>query len=323
VTRTEHDHSAGRVRVPADVERPDKLLGGLTARQLAILAVAAVALWAGYAATRRLVPAAVYAAAAIPVVAAAVVVAVGRIEGTSADRYLLAALAHGRSPRRLVPAPDGIPAPPAVVASKTGPAPTPLRLAIAGVDEHGVVDLGGDGQALICRASASSFSLRTSAEQEAMVAGFARWLNSLSEPVQIVVRAQPVDLAPTVAALEQAAPGLPHPDLEAAAQDHARFLADLARRGLLARQVLVVLRQATTTGGTGEGAEGLDRRAGDAAAALAAAGVTLQRLDQEAATQLLARAADPANRHPVTPTPDDAPVTAADEDGDCLEGDLW
>jgi hypothetical protein len=317
------DARAGRVRVPADVERPDKLMGGLTARQLAILALAAVVLWAGYAATRRLVPAAVYAAAAIPLAAAAVVLAVGRIEGTSADRYLLAALAHRRSPRRMVPAPGGVPAAPALVAGQAGPAPVPLRLAIAGVDEHGVVDLGGGGQALICRANASSFLLRTPAEQEAMVAGFARWLNSLSEPVQIVVRAERVDLAPTVAALEDAAPGLPHPDLEAAALDHAGFLAGLARRGLLARQVLVVLRQATTTGGTGEGAEGLDRRAGDAAAALAAAGVTLQRLDQEAATQLLARAADPANRHPVTPTPDDTPVTAAEGPDGSLEGDLW
>ena len=40
-----------RVRVPADVERPDRVLAGLTARQLALLAVAAVALWAAYLAT--------------------------------------------------------------------------------------------------------------------------------------------------------------------------------------------------------------------------------------------------------------------------------
>jgi hypothetical protein len=316
-------NAAGRVRVPADVGRPDKLLGGLTARQLAILAVAAVVLWAGYAASRRLVPAPAYAAAAIPLAAVAVVLAVGRIEGTSADRYLLAALAHRASPRRLVPAPGGIPAASALVAGQAGAAPAPLRLAIAGVDDHGVVDLGADGQALICRASASSFSLRTPAEQEAMVAGFARFLNSLSEPVQIVVRAEPVDLAPTVAALEEAAPGLPHPDLEAAARDHARFLADLARRGLLARRVLVVLRRPASRSDD-DGAEGLARRATEAAAALAATGVTLQPLDQEAATSLLAEAADPANPQPVTPSPDDAPVTAADDPhGDFLEGDLW
>jgi hypothetical protein len=317
-----NDDRAGRVRVPADVERPDRILAGLTARQLAILAVAAVILWAGYAATRRLVPAAVYAAAAIPLAAAAVVLAVGRVEGRSADGYLLAALGHWRSARRLVPAPGGIGAPPAVVAGKAGPIPAPLRLPISGINEEGVVDLGGDGQAVICRAHASSFSLRTPAEQEAMVAGFARWLNSLSEPAQVLVRSEPVDLAPAIAAVTEAAPALPHPDLEAAARDHARFLADLAGRGLLTRQVLVVLRQ--PAGGDGQdGGEALGRRAGDAAAALAAAGVTIQGLDGDAAAVLLARAADPSSPRPIVPSGDDTPVTAAETDGEWLEGDLW
>ena len=52
---------AGCASRPTSSE-PDKLLAGLTARQLAILAVAAVALWAGYAATRHLVPPAAYGA---------------------------------------------------------------------------------------------------------------------------------------------------------------------------------------------------------------------------------------------------------------------
>jgi hypothetical protein len=317
-----NDDRAGRVRVPADVGRPDRILAGLTARQLAILAVAAVILWAGYAATRRLVPAAVYAVAAIPLAAAAVVLAVGRVEGRSADRYLMAALGHWRSGRRLVPAPGGIGAPPAVVAAKAGPIPAPLRLPIAGTNQEGVVDLGGDGRAVICRANASSFSLRTPAEQTAMVAGFARWLNSLSEPAQVLVRSEPVDLTPAIAAVAEAAPALPHPDLEAAALDHARFLSDLAGRGLLTRQVLVVLRQ-PAGGDRQDTAEGLARRAGDAAAALAAAGVTLQRLDRDATTVVVARAADPSSLRPIVPSGDDIAVTAAEEDGEWLEGDLW
>ena len=44
-----------RVRIPADVEREDRILAGLTARQLAILAVPAVVLWVAYEATRRVV----------------------------------------------------------------------------------------------------------------------------------------------------------------------------------------------------------------------------------------------------------------------------
>jgi hypothetical protein len=195
-----------------------------------------------------------------------------------------------------------------------------LRLLVAGLDAGGVVDLGPDGRAVISRANASSFSLRTPAEQQAMVAGFARWLNSLCEPAQILVRSEPVDLAPTIAALEEAAPGLAHPDLEAAARDHARFLADLASRRLLTRQVLVVLHEAAVADGPDTG-ESLARRAGDAAAALAAAGVTLQRLDGDTAAVVLSRATGPASGHPVVPSRDDIPVTAADNDG--LEGGLW
>lgn len=324
--------AADRVRVPADVERPDRLLGGLTARQLAILAVAAVVLWAGYAATRRLVPPAAYAVAAIPIMAAAVVAAVGRIDGASADRFLLSALAWRRSPRRLVPAGEPIPAPPGLLAGRTGPVPAPLRLPLGAVadggDGHGVVDLGPDGRAVICQANAGAFALRTPAEQEGMVAGFARFLNSLAEPAQILVRSEPVELTAAIAELEDAAPGLPHPALEVAARGHARFLGDLAGRGLLSRQVLVTFRQpASGSSGGGDGEEGweeLGRRAADATAALAAAGVALRPLDPAATAALLARAADPAARRPVVGSGDDVIVMAASQPHpDNPEGDLW
>ncbi|MGH7750241.1 MAG: PrgI family protein, partial [Candidatus Dormibacteria bacterium] len=76
------------MRIPADVGRPDRLLAGLTARQLAILAVAGVALWAAYLATRHLVPVAGFAAVAVPVGAVATLLAVGRVEGQPADRLV-------------------------------------------------------------------------------------------------------------------------------------------------------------------------------------------------------------------------------------------
>ena len=94
--------SAGRtrVRVPADVERPDRVLAGLTARQLAVLATAGVALWAAYVATRRVVPSTAFAAVALPLAGAALFVALGRVEGQAADRMLAAAWRQLRSPRR-------------------------------------------------------------------------------------------------------------------------------------------------------------------------------------------------------------------------------
>jgi len=134
-----------------------------------------------------------------------------------------------------------------------------------------------------------TFSLRTFTEQEALVAGFARFLNSLAEPVEILVRAEPADLAPIIDALLGAAPELPHPALETAARGHAHFLSELAgHRDLLRREVLIVLRQAS-----GDDARGrLHRRASEAAAALGAAGVSLVVLDGPAAARCLARALD-------------------------------
>ena len=277
-----------RVRIPADVDRPDTVLAGLTARQLAILAIAAVAIWAGYVTTRAVLPLAIFAGLAAPVALAAGALALGRRDGLSADRWVLAALRHARAPRRLVPAAGPVQSPPAWAAGHP-PVPVPAPLRLPAVGAGGLVDLGAGGAALICRASAVTFALRTPAEQTALVAGFARWLNSLAGPTQIVVRAEPVDLTAEIARLEDAAGGLPHPALEAAAREHAAFLAGLAAEGALSRQVLVVLRDPVSAG-TGER---LARRASEAATALRGAGVSVTVLDAAEAGAVLARAAGP------------------------------
>ena len=144
---------------------------------------------------------------------------------------------------------------------------------------------------LICRASTVSFALRTQLEQQALVAAFARYLNSLPASIQILIRSEPVDLTAIIAGLRQAAGGLPHPGLEAAAREHADFLAGLgADRDLLTRQVLLVLSDPNNDAG----APGrLRRRAADAAAGLGAAGITITALDGAAAAVVLAGAADP------------------------------
>ena len=42
------DTARQRVPVPADVELPDKLVAGLTGRQVVITAIAVLVIWAGY-----------------------------------------------------------------------------------------------------------------------------------------------------------------------------------------------------------------------------------------------------------------------------------
>ncbi len=232
-------------RIPANVDREDRLLAGLTARQLAILAAAGLLAW------------------------------------------VLVLLARAR----MVPAPEGVPAPPGwLQAGPGGPLPAPLELPASGLDEDGVVDLGRDGAALVCRASSLTFSLRTPAEQAALVAAFARWLHALGGPVQLLVRAVPVDLDGMITAIEQAAGGLPHLALERAARGHARYLVELAaRRDVLGRQILVVFREPAGPAA----AELLGRRAEQAASLLAAAGITLRRLNGAQTLTVLGSSARP------------------------------
>jgi PrgI family protein len=279
-------------RIPANVEQEDRLLFRLSAHQLAILAGAGVLAWLLVLVARMLVPLPVAAMLALPVVGASLGLALGQRDGLSLDRLALAALCHAHTPRYRVPAPEGISSLPALLQSiSTGPAPAPLALPVRSVDADGVVDLAGDGAALLCHATTVNFALRTEAEQEALVAAFARFLHALARPVQLVVRAERVEVHTLIEELEQAAAGLPHPQLEQCARDHAGFLGELARRrDVLRRELLVVLRDPVAKGAGVR----LLRRAEEAAGLLAQAGITLTALDQAAATAALGRASDPA-----------------------------
>jgi hypothetical protein len=288
--------------IPADIERPDKILAGLTARQVAILTTAAVIIWAGFEATRRLVALPVFAVMAAPLAVAAAALVIGQRDGLSLDRLLIAAWRQARSPRRLVTAPSGIPAPPAWasphMARQQGGPPAPLDPLYRAVTAEGVIGLGDGGCAVAAAVSTVNLALRTPAEQDALTAAFGRWLNSLTGPAQILIRAGRADLSGAVAALEDTAPALPDPTLEDAALDHAAFLAELAAsRELLTRQVLLVTREPRPTGPaaarSGAGGARVAQRAAEAARLLAAADLTVSVLDGGQVTALLTAASDP------------------------------
>lgn len=329
MTRQHDETTSERVRIPADVDRPDRLIGTLTARQLAILMAAAIGLWLVWAATRRLVALPVFAAFAVPLAAVAVVLAVGRWHGLPADQLLVAAARQQLTPGRRVPAPDGIPAHPGQQGLGA------LGLPVQAIDPDGTLHLAGHGHAVLASATAMSFALRTPAEREALAAGFGRYLNSVAQPIQILISAEPVDLTPAIHELVAAAAGLPHPLLEAACRDHADYLTGFAAtHRLLRRDVLVVFRRnpatATEPGRghqstpsrleadpdspvTPDAGGGLVRQAADATAALAGAGVTLTVLDGPAVAARLARSLNPDQpaRSPASALPDAVITTSS------------
>lgn len=336
------------VRIPADVDREDRVIGPLTARQLLILAVTGMLLYAAYNVTRHVVPLAVFLILAIPVGVAAAFLALGQRDGISLDRLVLAALRQRMSPQHRVAAPEGIrPAPEwltthvTTTTGVTGDAttkgknragtaasavsPAALRLPAEAVTDTGVIDLGKDGVAVVAVCSTINFGLRTPAEQESLVASFGRYLHSLTAPVQVLVRAERLDLSAQIAELRAQAGGLPHAALEQAAREHADYLDQLGRATtLLRRQVLLVLREPLHSMGPTDGLGGssplaaltarrkaakqsgavdeatrrsaearLVRRLGEAVELLSPSGITVTPLDAGQATAVLAAACNP------------------------------
>jgi hypothetical protein len=86
------------VRIPADIEAPDTLVFGLTARQAAIVATAAAAGYLTWQTLGTRLPLPAVAVLLIPLAAAAAVLALGRRDGLSLDAWLLAAVRHRRAP---------------------------------------------------------------------------------------------------------------------------------------------------------------------------------------------------------------------------------
>lgn len=281
-------------RIPADVEQDDRIVGGFTARQVAILGGTAALLYGAYLIAGERIGLLVFAAGALPVAVAGLLLAVGRRDGVPLDRYLLAALRHLFTPKALTSSLDQTPAAPKWVAARTGARSAPLRLPARGVIGDGLIDLGPDGVAAVAEVSTVSFALRTPEEQDALVATFGRWLNSLSGPAQILLRAQRVDLAPAINQLVEGAGDLAHPALTAAAHEHASFLADLsARHDLLRRQVLLIVREPSDGGLDAAAARAL-RRVEEATRLLPGCGITVRRLSTEATSAVLASCFDPA-----------------------------
>ena len=282
-----HDDTTPRTAVPADINTPDKIVFGLTSRQVVILGGAGAIGWGLYQLAGRHLPPAVLVAVAIPLAGIAAMIALGRRDGLGMDRWLAAALRLRRTPR--LQAPAGTAADRSSLVATTGvlPVPGPLRLPADAITPAGLVKVG-DTTAAVVAAGTVNLGLRTGDEQAALLAGFAGWLNSLTAPAQIVVSTQRVDLAPAAARVEEAAPLLPHPALEEAAVDYAQFLRELAEtRDPLRRHVLLVVKADPRERG------GAARRGEDTARALTALGVHARVLDGPSYTAALAAAVDP------------------------------
>jgi hypothetical protein len=333
------------VKIPADIDRPDKILAGLTSRQLGLLAVTAALLWTGWVLAGPLLGAPAYTVGALPVAGVGIALALGRRDGLGLDEWALHALLHAVGPKH-----HHDPAAPATTLSDLSPpthtrdhgdhngdgggglgavadlpewmharafhtdprphssplprAALPAEAITAGefdTDPVGYLELGEHGVALVAAASTVNFALRNDREQAELIEQFARSLHSQTGPIQVLVRPRPVDLTPILAELAHTTTRLPNPALRVAAAAHHQWLSELAATGgLLSRQILIVLREPTLSGGGPAVQARLRRRLAEISRALAPADITVIALSPAQLDTALATSTDPSRRLPTT-----------------------
>jgi PrgI family protein len=281
------------VKVPSDIDVADRLLWDLTARQVAILGITALCGLSLYAALGN--SPAVVAAAEVIVIGTGAAFALARPDGVAAEQWLLAGMRHVRLPSRRVSAPEGLPQLPKWAHSKPV---GELDFPVVDVIAAGIITLERNAFALVCRCSALNLALRSEEEQQALIEGFGRFLNSIDAALSLVVRSERSDLRQHIKAIEERAGALPHPALEEAARSHASFLASLAeRRDVLRREVYLTL--TTSANDPQEASRRLMTRVEGAASLLRAIGISLAVLDEDVAAALIARACKPGEALPL------------------------
>jgi hypothetical protein len=168
--------------------------------------------------------------------------------------------------------------------------------------EDGVVRLAGPLYRAVLEISGAPPPLDDDVRREAVLAGYAGFLNSLNFPIQVLVRSVPVDLGRYLSGIEERASHDLPDALTALAHDHVAFVHGLARqRTLLERRLyLVVPAEAPATARwwqleRGRGGNAPERAAArrqltlrceEVARQLGRCGVTVRRLDDTALAQL-------------------------------------
>ncbi|GAB3455326.1 hypothetical protein GCM10027570_35900 [Streptomonospora sediminis] len=272
---------------------------GLSGRQLLILAPVALGVWGGFLALKDVLPVWALAAAAVPLAAVALVLALGRRDGMGLDAFALAAASWLRAPKQRSGALAAVEAlPPWAPSRRREPRLAPLRLPASAVGEDGVIALDGR-EAVLIACSSVNVHLASQEEQDAAIGAFAAVLDSLAHPVQILLQGRSLELAPYTAMLRETAAELEHSALAEAARAHADFLDTLRTRCDLTRRQLVLV--VTARPGAAEGPAPVVRIAEEVATQLGGLGVSAQRCDGAWARHLLGEAMEPWRHTPWRP----------------------
>jgi PrgI family protein len=282
-----------KTRIPADIEMEDRILAGLTVRQLVILSLDALLLWGCYLSIGRHLSVYLLGPFAALVVVPGLVVALAKPDGMRPEKLALDALRSLLSPKTRVMAPEGItPLPEWARSSQERIEPTNLPL--TAISDEGYFELVDGVAVAVCRVRPVNFELGSESDKKKLVEGFGRFLNSLGGSVQFLVRSERADLQTTLAELEAKADNLPDLALEQASRNYALFLRDLAsKKEVASRAIFLCVREPATS----EGLIRLNHNIEQASSLLRGIGIHLQKLSASDVARLLAESTDPAYPH--------------------------
>lgn len=118
---------------------------------------------------------------------------------------------------------------------------------------EGVLCLRGGEYRAVIQAQSVNFALKSEEEQEAVMAGYRSFLNSLSHPIQMLVRILPTNVEPYLAGFRSNVTAQANSEaIRRLALDHETFVRRLAReRTLLERRFYLVVPSGETIGVTG------------------------------------------------------------------------
>lgn len=106
----------------------------------------------------------------------------------------------------------------------------------------GIILYKDGGAAIVLESTSLNFGLLSEREQEAVVAAYAALINSLSFPIQIVIRTQRKDISQYIQYIDNAATKIQNPKLASLMQSYRKFVLETTRkRNVLGKRFFLII----------------------------------------------------------------------------------
>ena len=118
--------------------------------------------------------------------------------------------------------------------------------------QENVVYLKNSTACLVIKVTSVNFSLLSAQEQDSKVYAYAALLNSLSFPIQILVRSKPIYIAPYLASIDEVSGKTNNPQLKSYIEKYKEFVNGLVQSTtVLDKQFYLIISYSSLEGGAG------------------------------------------------------------------------